>query len=154
MKRQKKQEEITLPVHNLIVRKCNQYPIEISTGSYPGVNSDLQPFFAVWASKAKGTSSITDLRYKGRYGYSLEFAKMGVDSCIKDNTLLINGGKIIKGGSTVKSLDLRAGAACVLMSLIADSPTKVDDFWMVERGYDDVINVLSSLGIKVENPNE
>ena len=40
------------------------------------------------------------------------------------------------------------------MSLIADSPTKVDDFWMVERGYDDVINVLSSLGIKVENPNE
>ena len=140
--------------NNLIVRKCNQYPIEISTGSYPGVNSDLQPFFAVWASKAKGTSSITDLRYKGRYGYSLEFAKMGVDSCIKDNTLLINGGKIIKGGSTVKSLDLRAGAACVLMSLIADSPTKVDDFWMVERGYDDVINVLSSLGIKVENPNE
>lgn len=133
--------------NSLIVRKCTPYPIEISTGSYPGVNSDLQPFFAVWGALSKGNSSITDLRYVGRYGYAEEFTKMGIESEVKNGALIIHGGNPVKGGATVTALDLRAGAACLLMALIADGPTKIDDFWMVERGYDDVINVLSKLGV-------
>lgn len=136
--------------NNLIVRKCRTYPIEISTGSYPGVNSDLQPFFAVWGALSNGISAITDLRYVGRYGYADEFAKMGVCSEIDNTRLLIHGGRMIKGGTTVRALDLRAGAACVLLALIADAPTQIEDFWMVERGYDDIIAVLRSVGVKIE----
>lgn len=135
--------------NELIVRKCVSYPIDISTGPYPGINSDMQPLFAVWASLAKGKSTITDLRFKGRYAYALELEKMGVNSIVNENTLEIFGGNVIQG-SRVKALDLRAGAALFLMSLVADSPTIIDDFWMVERGYDDILNVLSKIGVKIE----
>lgn len=131
----------------LIVRRCDQYPIDISTGPYPGINSDMQPLFAVWASLAGGKSTITDLRFTGRYAYSVELAKMGVCAKIEDNTLSIVGGNPIHGAS-VKALDLRAGAALLLMSLVADGPTKIEDFWMIERGYDDIKQLMTEIGIK------
>ena len=133
----------------LIVRKCKPYPVDISTGPYPGINSDMQPLFAVWGALSQGKSSITDLRFKGRYAYSDELAKMGVVSQVEGNTLEIMGGSAIHG-STVTALDLRAGAALMLMALVADGPTEINDFWMIERGYDNVKDVLKSIGIKSE----
>ena len=134
---------------DLIVRKCNPYPVDISTGPYPGINSDMQPLFAVWGALSQGTSTITDLRFVGRYGYAEEFAKMGVKSEVDNNRLLIYGGHPIVGGQTVTALDLRAGAALLLLSLVADSPTMIDDFWMIERGYDNLVATLTNLGIKI-----
>ena len=98
---------------------------------------------------AKGKSTITDLRFKGRYAYADELAKMGVSSKIDGNTLEIEGGNTIHGGY-VTALDLRAGAALMLMALIADSPTVINDFWMVERGYDNVETIMTNIGIKIE----
>lgn len=131
----------------LIVRRCNQFPVDISTGPYPGINSDMQPLFAVWAALAGGKSTITDLRFKGRYAYVDELSKMGVHSNIEDNTLSIHGGNPIHGAS-VRALDLRAGAALLLMSLVADGPTHIEDFWMIERGYDDIKHLMLEIGIK------
>ncbi len=132
--------------NDVIVRRCNPYPVDISTGPYPGINSDMQPLFAVWGALSKGTSTITDLRFVGRYGYADEFAKMGVKSNVDNNRLLIFGGNSIKGGETVTALDLRAGAALLLLSLVADGPTRIDDFWMIERGYDDLVAIITNLG--------
>ena len=49
--------------NSMIVRGGECYPIEISTGPYPGINSDMQPLFAVYGLCAKGQSRITDLRF-------------------------------------------------------------------------------------------
>ena len=100
----------------------------------------------MWGALSKGTSTITDLRFVGRYGYADEFAKMGVKSNVDNNRLLIFGGNSIKGGETVTALDLRAGAALLLLSLVADGPTRIDDFWMIERGYDDLVAIITNLG--------
>ena len=133
---------------DLIVRKCNAYPLDISTGPYPGINSDMQPILAAWASMSRGESTITDLRFVGRYGYANEMRRMGVLSEVKDNKLIIHGGQKIMGND-VTAIDLRAGAALLILSLLAESPTVIKDFWMVERGYDDVINVLRSIGVNL-----
>lgn len=134
--------------HELIVRKCNTYPIDISTGPYPGINSDMQPLFAVWAALSRGISSIVDLRFIGRYGYANEMSKMGVISTVRDNKLIIRGGNNIKG-SDVRALDLRAGAALMLLALVAEGNTTIRDFWMIERGYNDVLNTLKRLHLKI-----
>ena len=63
---------------SLIVRGGDCYPIEISTGPHPGINSDVQPILAAWAAKANGESRVVDLRFPGRYGYAEEMAKMGL----------------------------------------------------------------------------
>ena len=38
---------------SLIVRGGEAYPIEISTGPYPGINSDMQPLFAIYGAMSK-----------------------------------------------------------------------------------------------------
>ena len=136
--------------HDLIVHQCSPYPVDISTGPYPGINSDMQPLFAVWAAIANGKSTITDLRFKGRYAYSYELSKMGVISRIEDNTLFIEGGNTIHGAD-VTALDLRAGAALLLMGLVAEGQTNISDFWMIERGYDNLEVIMNNIGIKYEN---
>ena len=79
--------------------------------------------------------------------------KMGLDYSIQDNLLRIhgNGGKLI--GSTVRALDLRAGAALVLCGLVAEGETVIEDAWQIDRGYNRFLEKLQGLGgtlIKVE----
>ena len=51
---------------SLIVTKSEIYPIDICTGPYPAINSDMQPLFAVFGAIAQGNSKIIDLRIKNR----------------------------------------------------------------------------------------
>jgi UDP-N-acetylglucosamine 1-carboxyvinyltransferase len=129
----------------LIVRGGRCYPLDISTGPFPGINSDVQPIFAAYASCANGESRIIDLRFPGRYGYAKEMAKMGVNFSNKNNLLRIQGncGKLT--GAKVKALDLRAGAALALCGLVAEGDTLIEDAWQIERGYDDFVNKLKQL---------
>ena len=41
---------------SVIVKGGTPYPIEISTGPYPGINSDMQPILAVYGAMSKGES--------------------------------------------------------------------------------------------------
>jgi UDP-N-acetylglucosamine 1-carboxyvinyltransferase len=135
--------------NSLIVRGGCPYPVEISTGPYPGINSDMQPLFAVYGACAQGQSKIVDLRFPGRYSYSQELAKMGVDCKVEGNLLQINGGASLRG-TNVTALDLRAGVALTLAGLVAEGETEVSDAWQVERGYDNFVNKLKSVGGRIE----
>jgi UDP-N-acetylglucosamine 1-carboxyvinyltransferase len=135
---------------NLIVRGGKPYPLDFSTGPYPGINSDMQPILAVYGACAKGETRIVDLRFPGRYGYAQELRKMGVDCQIRDNLLIINGngGKLI--GNDVRAVDLRAGAALLLAGMVADDETRILDAWQIERGYDLIWDKLATSGIDVK----
>jgi UDP-N-acetylglucosamine 1-carboxyvinyltransferase len=129
---------------SLIVRGGKPYPIDISTGPYPGINSDMQPLFAVYGAVARGESRIVDLRFPGRYGYADELRKMGVLSSTHDNLLVIEGGKPLVG-TTVRALDLRAGIALLLAGMVADGETLIEDAWQIGRGYDQLSAKLRDL---------
>ena len=132
--------------NSLIVRGGTPYPIEISTGPYPGINSDMQPLFAVYGACSKGESKIVDLRFPGRYGYAEELAKMGMDYSVDGDLLKIHGGKPLKG-ATVKALDLRAGMALLLAGLVADGETIIEDYWQIQRGYENLDKKLNELKV-------
>lgn len=119
----------------VIVRSGRPYPVEISTGPYPGINSDMQPLFAAYGACARGESRIVDLRFAGRYAYLQEFAKMGIESRVEASTAIITGASAIRG-CVVRALDLRAGAALALLGLVADGTTRIAGAWQIERGYD------------------
>lgn len=133
----------------LIVRGGTCYPLEISTGPHPAINSDVQPILAAYAACAIGESRIIDLRFPGRYGYAQEMAKMGLDFNTEGNLLKIygKGGKL--KGANVRALDLRAGAALVLCGLVAEGETYITDPWQIERGYDQLLPKLKALGAVV-----
>jgi UDP-N-acetylglucosamine 1-carboxyvinyltransferase len=133
--------------NSLIVRGGTTYPIEISTGPYPGINSDMQPLFAIYGAMSKGESKIVDLRFPGRYAYAEELAKMGMQYEIQGDFLVIQGGKSFSG-ATVKALDLRAGIALLLAGLCGEGETIIEDSWQINRGYERLEFKLERLGVK------
>ncbi|MBE8714130.1 UDP-N-acetylglucosamine 1-carboxyvinyltransferase [Sphingobacterium hungaricum] len=134
--------------NSLIVRGGEAYPIEISTGPYPGINSDMQPLFAVYGAMSQGESKIIDLRFPGRYGYAEELAKMGMNYSVEGDLLVINGGTPLHG-ATVNALDLRAGIALLLAGLTAEGETLIENSWQIERGYENLNEKLTQLNIKL-----
>jgi len=129
----------------LIARGGQPYPVDIATGPYPGINSDMQPLFAVYGACAEGQTCVVDLRFPGRYGYAEELGKMGLDYQIVGDLLRIAGGRRLHGAD-VTALDLRAGVALVLAGLVAEGVTRVADAWQVERGYDRFVEKMRALG--------
>ena len=138
---------------SLIVRGGACYPLELSTGPHPGINSDVQPILAAWAAKARGESRITDLRFPGRYGYAAEMARMGVRYEVTGDILKIHGGGGRLTGATVRALDLRAGAALALCGLMAEGETVINDAWQISRGYVGFAEKLQGLGAHVQWTN-
>jgi UDP-N-acetylglucosamine 1-carboxyvinyltransferase len=133
---------------SLIVRGGSCYPFDISTGSYPGINSDMQPLFAVYGFCAQGVSNIIDLRFPGRYDYVREIGKMGGKYKIEGEFLHIYGNKTLQA-SDVIATDLRAGAALALAGLVANGETVIQDAWQIERGYNRFFDKIVSLGADI-----
>lgn len=128
----------------MIVRGGAPYPLEISTGPYPGINSDMQPLFAVYGAMSNGISKIIDLRFPGRYGYAEELAKMGMNYEVQGDMLVIHGGNPLRGAE-VTALDLRAGMALLLAGLTADNETVINNSWQISRGYESINEKLAGL---------
>lgn len=134
--------------NNLIVKGGTPYPVEISTGPYPGINSDMQPLFAVYGAMCKGESKVVDLRFPGRYGYAEELAKMGMKYQVQGDMLVIDGGTPLQG-ATVTALDLRAGIALLLAGLTAEGETIIENSWQIHRGYENLLEKLKQLGVNI-----
>lgn len=134
--------------NSLIVKGGTPFPIDISTGPYPGINSDMQPLLAVYGAMSKGESRIIDLRFPGRYDYAEQLSKMGVKYEIRGSLLVIHGGTPLNGAS-VTATDLRAGIALVLAGLTAEGETEISDSWQIDRGYENLVKKLKNLGANV-----
>ena len=125
-------------------------PFELACGTYPGIISDMQPFFTLLGLKADGISRIYDYRYPERTAYLGELSKF----C--PGALEWNFGHIkIKGpgrfqAADVTSTDLRGSMGIVMAALMADGVSIVSDVGMALRGYNKMLTKLDSLGISYE----
>lgn len=133
---------------SLIVRSSACRPVEIATGPYPGINSDMQPLFAVFGAMSPGESRIVDLRFPGRYAYAAELARMGVDARVVGDLLHVRGSGPLRGAD-VTALDLRAGIALTLAGFAAQGVTRIADAWQIERGYDRFVAKATALGARI-----
>ena len=123
-------------------------PVEIQTLPHPGFPTDLQAQFMLLAACAKGTSVITENVFENRFMFAAELARMGADIVIEDHHSLVRGGRPLQG-APVSSTDLRAGAALVLAGIVAEGETRVHKINHIDRGYEDYVGKLRSLGADV-----
>lgn len=135
--------------NSMVVRGGTPFPLEVSTGPYPGINSDMQPLMAVYGTMAQGQTRIIDLRFPGRYRYMKELYKFGINYRIDGNLLIINGGNKMMG-SEVVATDLRAGAALLIGGFIAEGETVIRDAWQIERGYNKIKSKLKAINANIE----
>jgi UDP-N-acetylglucosamine 1-carboxyvinyltransferase len=52
-------------------------------------------------------------------------------------------------GATVVAPDIRAGAALVVAGLAASGSTEIGDIFHIDRGYDDIVGRLASIGASI-----
>lgn len=129
--------------------KTPLHPVEIQTAPYPGFATDLQQPITPLLFKASGTSLIQDHIYKGRIRHTPELIKMGANITLDDNTIIVSESEHLKGTS-VEASDLRAGACLVCAGLMAEGETMIGNIHHILRGYDHMIEKLSSLGAEIE----
>ena len=102
------------------------------------------------STQARGTSIVTEDVYEGnRYKYVNELRKMGAQIRVEGKTAIVEGG-IPLTGALVAACDLRAGAAMVIAGLCARGTTWVEDVHFIERGYQDFVGKLRSLGADIQ----
>ena len=120
----------------------------VKTQPYPGFPTDMQPQISVALCLADGTSVVTEGVYDNRYKYIQELARMGADAQVNGCTAVLNG---VDGlhGAEVRACDLRAGAAVVIAGLCAAGETVVTDIHFIERGYENFVGKLHSVGADI-----
>ena len=122
---------------------------ETRTLPYPGFATDLQSQHIVLMSQCHGTSRLTENVFESRLGVLSEFAKMGLKAeVIAKNQAVVEGGHPLSGAQ-VKAKDIRAGAALVLMGLVAQGRTEVLHPHHIDRGYASFLENLTRLGANV-----
>ena len=122
--------------------------VNIKTQPYPGFPTDMQPLMGVLLSVAKGTSTVTESVWDNRFRYVSELKRMGARIKVNGKTAIIEGGKPLSAAA-LKACDLRAGAAMIIAGLAAPGTTSIDDVYYIERGYDDVVGKLRSVGADI-----
>lgn len=120
----------------------------IRTMPYPAFPTDAQAILMATLCKAKGTSVFVENIFENRYKHVGELSKMGADIKVEGKVAIVEGVDKLYG-TTVSATDLRGGAALVLAGLAADGITTVTNIKHIDRGYEEIENVLSSVGGKI-----
>ncbi len=123
--------------------------IEIKTMPYPGFPTDLQQIFGAMLTTAKGTSVIIENIFENRYKYTSELVRLGAKITVEGKMAVIEGKRKITG-ATVKSYDLRGGAALVIAALAVKGKTKIDNIEYIFRGYENFDQKLKGLGANIK----
>ena len=124
-------------------------PCDIQTLPHPGFPTDLQAQFMVLATIAEGSSVITENVFENRFMFASEITRMGADVRVDGHHAIVDGVKQLSG-APVQSSDLRGGAALVLAGLVADGETTVFQIQHIDRGYEDYVGKLASIGANIE----
>ena len=140
--------------HITVSRKGALHGIDIQTLPHPGFPTDLQAQFMLLASVAEGNSVITENVFENRFMFADEIGRMGAQVSIEDHYAIVEGVPKLQG-TDVKATDLRCGAALVLAGIYAEGTTRVHKIHHIDRGYEDYVGKLSSLGADVHRePDE
>lgn len=121
----------------------------IKTGPFPAFPTDAQPFFATLLTLAEGTCMISETVFEQRFRHCKELCKMGANIDITGQIARIRGVSQLVG-QEVYGKDLRGTAALLLAGFAAEGTTLVHGAEFVERGYEDIVEMFTTLGGQIE----
>ena len=123
-------------------------PHKLRTEPHPGFPTDMQAQLMVLACLADGTSVVTENIFENRFMHVPELARMGAAIETRGRTATISGGAPLTGAAVMAS-DLRASAALVLAGLASSGITEVLRIYHLDRGYENLVGKLLSVGARV-----
>jgi len=122
--------------------------IDVQTLPYPGIATDYKPLMITMLSVAEGVGIVTENLYPGRFRYIEELMRLGADVRTNGHHAVVRGVPRLSG-APVKAHDIRAGAAMVVAGLAAEGETVISGVDHIDRGYDDLVGRLRSVGADI-----
>ena len=121
----------------------------ITTQPFPGFPTDAGPALVAAASVFKGTGVFVENIFDSRFRYIGELSRLGANIRTVGRTAVITGVKRLHGAQ-VTAHDLRGGAALVSASMAADGQTEINNIEFIDRGYEHIEDMFSSLGADIK----
>ena len=131
-----------------IARKGKLAPTSLRTAPYPAFPTDMQAQFMALATRAEGTSVITETIFENRMMHVQELKRLGADIEVEGSTAIVRGVPRLTGAN-VMATDLRASACLVIAGLVADGATTIDRIYHLDRGYERLEEKLAALGATI-----
>ena len=122
--------------------------INVKTLPYPGFPTDMKPQITALLCFADGDSKVTEGVWDNRFRYVEELRKTGANIDVAGKSAIVHGSRSLVG-APMRSVDLRAGAAMVIMGLAISGRTEITDIHTIERGYDNIVEKLRALGADI-----
>lgn len=123
-------------------------PVNVTTQSFPGFPTDLQPQMSTLLATVPGTSVVQDPVYPDRLTHVAELHRMGANITVSGYTQVIQGARL--HAAPVKAADLRAGAALFIAALTTEGETVIDGVQYLNRGYERLAERLRGIGANVQ----
>lgn len=120
--------------------------IYVKTAPYPEFSTDLQPIVAPLMAYLYG-GTIEETVWRGRFGYLKQLQLFGIGYRIIGDIAKIEPSKFV--GASVICPDLRGGMACLITALTAPYISTIENCELIFRGYEAIVEKLSSLGADI-----
>ncbi|MDR0525804.1 MAG: UDP-N-acetylglucosamine 1-carboxyvinyltransferase [Spirochaetaceae bacterium] len=123
---------------------------KIDDAPWPGFPPDLTSIVTVVATQVKGTVLIHEKMFESRMFFVDKLIGMGARIVLCDPHRAVISGPAGLTGSELHSPDVRAGMAMVIAAMCAQGKSVIHNVYQIERGYEHLVDRLSSLGGSVQ----
>jgi UDP-N-acetylglucosamine 1-carboxyvinyltransferase len=147
----KSSTSILIPAKQTRVMKkdLNGGTSKVDDAPWPGFPADLLSIITVTATQMHGCILIHEKMYETRMFFIDWLIRMGADIILCDpHRAVVNGPAKLKGAN-VTSPDVRAGMALVIAALCAQGPSKIQNIYQIERGYEQLAEKLLGVGASI-----
>lgn len=122
---------------------------DVTTEPHPAFPTDMQAQYMALMTQAEGVSTIQETIFENRFMHASELIRLGAKIEISGNTARVHG-KTDLSGAPVLASDLRASASLVLAALCASGETLIDRVYHIDRGYENIVKKLRTVGAEIE----
>lgn len=122
---------------------------KLDDAPWPGFPADLLSIMTVTATQMSGSILIHEKMFESRMYFIDYLIRLGADIVLCDpHRAVVNGRSRLHSG-VVTSPDVRAGMALVIAALCADGECIIENIEQIERGYEDLLGKLRSIGAEI-----
>ena len=123
--------------------------IDVITQPYPGFATDMQAQLMALMTLCDSAAMITETIFENRFMHAPELTRMGADITVHGASAMVRGVRQLKG-APVMATDLRASMGLVIAGLAASGTTTVNRVYHLDRGYDRLVDKLTTCGAAIE----
>ena len=122
---------------------------KIDDSPWPGFPADLTSVMTVVATQVTGTVLIFEKMFESRMFFVDKLIGMGARITLCDPHRAVVSGPCILHGDVLVSPDIRAGMALLIAALSAQGDSVIRNVYQIERGYEQLVERLQSLGAHI-----